>query len=164
MKMKVIVWSIIIILLISIGLLIVYIRLSRLKKPPNLMVRCSAGTKKWEKEATLGVYRWSWFGGAVQTESMSPLEMEERGLITTFLIDSRDAYITLYFPQSEVRFSVDSESITGDELETITSSSNVSKNKKSYSFIAKINYVYTVNVEYKNGTVTYAFAVKPDNY
>ena len=164
MKMKVIVWSIIIILIISIGLLIVYIRLSRHKKPPKVMVRCSAGTKKWEKEATLGAYRWSWFGGIVQTESMSPLEMEERGLITTFLIDSRDAYITLYFPSSEVRFTVDSESITGDETETITSSSNISNNKKSYSFIAKINYVYTVNVEYKNGTVTYAFAVKSDNY
>lgn len=51
-----------------------------------------------------------------------------------------------------------SESILGDEPETIAKSAISPKKDESYSFTAKVDYVYTVIVEYKKGTVYYAFA------
>ena len=160
MKKKNILWSIIIFLLIVLGLITYYYRLKTPQKPPDLMVSCNTGEEVWTKEATLGSYGWSWFGGAVHSDSISPLEMEEQGFVTSFLIDSDEGDITLHFPKTEVTFSVYSESIEGDIPENIITDKTLSNSENSYSFTAKVNYVHTVVVKYKNGTVNYVFAVK----
>ena len=127
------------------------------KKPPSLDVACNIGDKVWHKEATLGTYGWRWFGGGIQSDSISPMDMEKTGIITTFEIDAPECNITITFKDDCDSFAIYGEPLeNGEPLTTNYPAANIN----TYTFMAKANYVYSVIAQFDQGDAVYAFSVK----
>jgi hypothetical protein len=126
------------------------------KTPPALNVVCGTGKKVLHKTATLGTYGWSWPGGGVQSDSISPMDMEKDGIITSFEIDVSECYITITFKDDCKNFTINKQLISSGELEIIGSKTNTN----TYSFVAKADCVYSINAVFDKGDAVYVFSVK----